>query len=503
MKKLITLIISVLVAAVFFAGCGGVYTPPIISGGGSQGSGSGTGQGGQQTDPPEDGYTFTVTLTEGGNPYSPKPGQEITARWSGDDGHNYEATFNMLGVATQSGMDGDFKVTLSNLPDNYTYNPNGIYANNNHRDVTVELLPIITPAGTSQGTNYDTDCIVLQQTGTYRVQLNDRDQIVYFEYSPPRHGKYFIESWVDVSANEINPKANYHVGTSAWHNPNYQEYDGGGASSSFTKNFRFVAENPEGYQNVFCLGIHADCVSSDLYPVTVDFTITYEGEASDPEGETVVIEANGPFLREYGGRYFDEEGSFHEFVEEVNGNLDDIAYIKNADGTVTDLIKRHDDGFYYVTDRDTGEESKIYVMLSKNTAYFKNYVAEDCTDAFLHNDYFHREWSQLDDGHLHTFPLRLGIGDYNYDEFYYKDYHEFMQAYTGYEPGDVNGPVYNDSKSHCNKDGAHPVNDELKTFLQEYAKHYLIFRDGFGNGEGIGINSSENFMWLFACGIYS
>lgn len=491
MKRILISLICFLTIAVFCAGCGGVYTPPIITGPGeTQGGEPG---GGNPGETPEEGYTFTVSLVSNGKPYEPVPGQNIKAHWTGDDGHsNYEAAFNPLGVASCSGMDGDFRVTLSDIPSGYTYNPNGIYANNNHRDVEVELLAI-QPLSGGKGTGLY-DCFSMNRTGTYRAEVESAEQIIYYEFTPSETGKYFIESWVDISANEINPKINYHRGTIAWKNTAYIEYDSGGTASTYTKNFRLVAEcAPAEVGSSWCFGLHVDCVSDELYPATVDFTISYEGEASDPEGVTVVAESNGPYYS------YDETGKFTEFAS-LSPVLDDF-----------DAGYNEDDGYYHLYNEETGkyDGAMVYVMLTNNTYYFDSYVAEDCNDSFRHCDYFHPEWSDPElypDGHLHYFPLRLGIGDINYDEFYFKDYCQFISIYTGYyRETDASGSptiVYHDDLRKCNRDGAHPVNEELKTFLQEYAKHYSVFHDGDGGGEQIGLNSSEESMWLFACGIY-
>lgn len=502
MKRAIILIITLILAAAFSAGCGGVYTPPIITDqgdGGGQDGGDGGSSGGE-----EEGYTFTVTLTEqGGATYNPVG---ITARWTDDGGHIAEAAFNANGIAAKSGMDGDYRVTISNLPDGFTYNPNGNYADNDNRDVTIELLPIVSPAGGHTGSDPYTDCIVMNTTGTYRAIVSSAEEGLYYSYRPTVPGKYYIESWVDAAVNEINPRIRRFSGSFANINENdYEDCDTGGASSSFTRNFRYVVECPQGYVgNVWTFKLFADCVSEELYPATVDFSITYEGDASSAEGETYVITSNGPYYP-----YDDENGENFARFAERGINLDDIAYRRNADGTLTDRIKLNpEDGFYYIIDPDTGEYlKKIYVKLESATYYFEN-VGEPPYDAFLHNYYFHPEWEEDQDPRLDSFDLRLGVGDYNYDEFHYNDYHHFMETYTGrYREPDPEREgkeiiVLHEDLRKCNKDGAHPVNEELKTFLQEYAKHYLIFRDGDGGGEELGISSSEKCMWLFACGTY-
>lgn len=492
MKKLLVITICAILAAVFCAGCNGVYTPPIYTDPNVDVNPDDPGNDpGPET--PEEGYTFTVSLIEGGKPYTPTPDQNIRARWVGDDGYSYEAEFNTLGVASHSGMDGDFRVTLSNIPKGYTYDPNGIYSNNNRRNVSVELLPIISPSGGRKGTEPYQDAIVMTQTGTYRATVSEKDEGLWYRFDPKQPGLYYVESWVDVSANEINPKLVRYSGSSAYINmSDYEDCDSGGSASTFTKNFRMVVNCAKDYVgNVWWFRLYADCVSEELYPATVDFTISYQGEATNPDGETVVITANGPFADNV-----DEGDQFFGFAA-ANVNLD--VYGKQ--------IGLGDDGFYHMYSTETGkyDGATVYVKLTTPTYIFEHYNAGDgfdeepLDDAFLHCDYFHPEWAEQG-GHLHSFPLRLGIGTYQSDDFFYKDYHAFISEYTGYD--DTGKKT---AEGHCNSDGAHPVNEELKTFLYEYAKNSPqtpFFKDGDGVGEIMGVDASEQYMWLFACGIY-
>lgn len=289
MKKFLLILLSLMLVAVFaVTGCNGVYNPPIVP---PDTSGDGGGTTTPPDEPPvDDGkIIFTVTLICEGQNFHPET--DIRAQWSGEDGL-YEEKFNALGVASRE-LDGDYIVTLSNVPEQYTYDPNDLTADNDHRNLIIELLPIIPTSGTGSGLY---SSITITRTGTYRTRLNSRDHIVYYMYQPTSAGRYSIQSWVDVNANEINPIMDYHNGTFAWKNPTPTIYNDGGRSSTFTKNFKFeLSISSAGIGNTWTFGLHADCTGS--YPITVDFTIKLEGTY---EGGGIIYEEvfpNGPFAQ--------------------------------------------------------------------------------------------------------------------------------------------------------------------------------------------------------------
>ena len=68
-----------------------------------------------------------------------------------------------------------------------------------------------------------------------------------------------------------------------------------------------------------------------------------------------------------------------------------------------------------------------------------------------------------------------------------KDYNVFIDTYVKY----------------CNNEGAHPVTQELREFLQSYAITMSLFTDGEGLAEiYYNLTAGEDDMWLFACGYY-
>ncbi len=548
MKKFIFLIICAVIISVLCVGCGGTYNAAIISpptSGSTSGSDSGSDPSGD--DGEESTYVSTVTLTSEGEVYAPPAGAHIKARWASLDDANFyfDAEFNTLGVATVSGLDGDYRITLSDIPSNYTYNPNGNYrVTAKSRDLNIDLFPITPTTGTGKGLYESQGCIILSDVGTYRAKLDSASDIMYYEYRPNKTGYYHVQSWIDTSANEVNPYIERYNGTFA---AKYlaEEVDDGGDFSTYTKNFKMEVNCPKGYiGNSWTFAIHANCISEELYPVYVDFTISYEGEAIAIDGRVEVQVANGPFApciaSSDGASYpIKPSGTFHEFANS-GVNLDNFAYERRLTEGTTDsyeivpLIGLGEDGFYHKYNSATQkfDGDTIYVKLTNagGVGYFFTHADEgirgDVTydDAFWHCNYFHPE--EAWDERMDSFPLKLGVGDYNTDEFFYKDYHQFISQYTGKfrEPNpdpeggrdvivDYPHPDSKDPKkmvahnadgyfNRCNADGTHPLNEELKVFLQEYAEHYGLFKDGDGKAELIGLNASEDYMWLFCCGTY-
>ena len=443
MKKFFTILLIILLI-VSLASCG-TYKPPIITGdpygdGEDNPSGGGT----KPTDPTDpDKRVFTVTLYSEGRRFSPNV--TFYAQWtSADKTEIINAPFNALGVAQTDQLDGEYRVTLSGLPDDYTYDPNGIFVDNDHRDVNIELLPIIETK--NRGTNYGNDCIEVEKLGTYRHVFNAKNEKVWFRYHPTAQGKYVIESWVDVTENEVNPVMIHYYGNAAGYvNEDYPAgtYDGGGTSSTYSKNFRFELElsgNMVG--NVWYFQLYAECKGE--YPINVDFTIKLIGDYGGAEENFEPVLPTGPFLNTR------PDGAWTYNYRDNNKVLDSSRF------------KLNDDGFYYLYDEvayasNGGWGPMLFAKLSRDNEIMT-------TDGNL--------------GFTHPLvPLRFGG----------KDYTSLMKTYSTF----------------CNIDGAHPVTQELRDFLQHYASAQSLFADGERDAElFLGLTAAEEDMWLFACGYY-
>ena len=398
------------------------------------------------TDPDEEKLVFTVTLYSEGRRFSPNV--TFYAQWTSEDKTEIiNAPFNALGVAKTEGLDGEYRVTLSGLPNDYTYDPNGIYVDNDHRDVKIDLLPII--ATKNKGTDYYTDCIEVSKLGTYRHTFTAKDQRAWFRYYPTAQGKYVIESWVDVTENEVNPVMVHYVGSTQYVNLDYPAgiYDEGGTSSTYSKNFKFELELSKGMVgNVWIFQLYANCKGE--YPVNVDFTIKLIGDYGGTEEVYEPVLPNGPFLNTR------PSGTWQYNYADNAQRLDDARF------------KLKEDGFYYEYDAvkyasNNGWGPMLFAKITKD-AEAMNYSEGGDSGGFANN------------------PLvRL--------RFNGKDYTTMIKTYATY----------------CNSDGAHPVTEELKEFLQAYAIANRMFADGGGQAEQYyNLIAGEADMWLFACGYY-
>ena len=278
-KQIIALIL--LLASVFsLASCTGEYVGPS-NGGGGNGGGSGDNDNEfvppvMNDDPTDD---FTVTLTADGEPYSPR--MEMLAYWT--DGYSvFAAKFGKDGIARVDGLDGDYRVTLSAVPNEYTYDPNSNIATNDERDITVELhtLNVLTGTGTSSYSGHS-----ISKTGVYSATLKSADEGIFFMYSPTENGIYTIESWADTTADNVNPYIDIYSGTFAW-NIYQRTIDDGGSVGSYTTNFKHdVRLTQDQVGNNFIFAVKADS-RTGKYPITVTFAIKRDGGFEYPKDDT-------------------------------------------------------------------------------------------------------------------------------------------------------------------------------------------------------------------------
>ena len=444
MKKFLLIILS-LIIAVLFAGCSFVTTPDD--------SANGKPDNNLPDNVEDEGTVFKVTLIYENAPFYPM--ETMRAQWTGEDGV-YDAEFNVFGVAQITGLDGDYRVTLSNVPTGYTYDPNNHYADNYNTDITIEILKL-NPWGPGSGTN-TLSAIEVRQLGTYRASLTERNQWIYFKYRPLAAGVYSIQSWVDIVANEVNPiLERYNANSGGW-SEWIRRSDSGGSASSFTKNFRMdisisAAEIPsdEGQDgNIWLFAIHADVANEVLYPVIIDFTIKFEDDYFFKENNYELVEANGPFADGEWWANHPITGNTFRYV------FEDTDKAMSTSHPLGEIMLNAADGFYHFYNKETGTFGDIlYVKLTQPNLFI------DAENGFVSVQVSSR--------------------------FEGKDYSEFLITYTNF----------------CREaDGIHPVNAELQKFLQLYAIGQQLFDDGDGYAENLGYNSSEDNMWLFAVGYF-
>lgn len=203
MKKFITFIITLaMVAVCALSGCT-EYIPPV----------SPAEKPGSSTDTPdipdtpgtgtdEDKDCFTVTLYYLGEKYSPQ--DDIYAQWS-DGTSVYRSKIGEDGVARNNQLDGDYVVTLSKVPEGFTYEPNNYIATNNSKNTDIILYKINSFSNNKDGSNFFTDIIKLPSTGAYRITFTEPNQRKYFSVVPKSSGEYVFQSLIDITANEVNP----------------------------------------------------------------------------------------------------------------------------------------------------------------------------------------------------------------------------------------------------------------------------------------------------------
>ncbi|MBQ9116802.1 MAG: hypothetical protein IJY04_07235, partial [Clostridia bacterium] len=337
MKKRI-LCLALALTLLFLASCG-EYKPaikdPDATGGdnSSGGEGSGGEGGGADTTPIDD--AFTVTLSVNGVKLVPSAG--IYAQWT--DGFSFHrAEFDAEGIAKIGGLDGDYRVTLSSVPDGYTYDPTAYVVTNDEKSVDIKLYKLGRTSGT--GLNLYENIITLNSVGVYRTEFTTEGQVFYYQFYPRESGLYSIESWVDTTANKLNPSLDIYNGSTAYKVFSHT-LDDGGVASTYTKNFKYeVHIDDSEIGNVFAFGIKVTA-KDGKYPISVDFAVKLDGEFDRVSEQQIMIPTQ---IRDVAAEF----DSSYEFVGAetlVNGH-----YI--FDGSRYGL--NPDDGYYHVYNEETG-----------------------------------------------------------------------------------------------------------------------------------------------------
>lgn len=432
MKKVLLLILAALFTIVF-AGCG-TFSPPIelpeepI-------------EGENPVTPPiepgdDDRDIYRVNLTCENQPFYPT--EPMFALWTGEEGVHM-AQFNRLGIAQIADLDGEYRVTLSNLPKGYTYDINGYSVDNTKMDVTIELFKIVSERDLHSSYTDLYHCVEVKSMGTYRTVITSASEWIYYEFSPTQQGRYSIESWVDVTANDINPKVMIYMGNSQM---KYllRTQDDGGTESTYTKNFRYeVSLRQDELGHVFTFAVGASKIGN-TYPVTLDFTIKREGEVSGF------------------GTLYSKVTPRHEFTDDTKVKPSgEFTYIYKSNGDILsddNIFYNPDDDYYHLNSPDG---AILYAKIGVDSEIIQTQSRKGFLDPLI--------------------SLK----------FMAKDYYDFIDYYVFYS----------------NEDGVHPVTPELKDFLFDYSVNQRFFNDGNGWAEIHGLNSSEEDQWLFNCGYYS
>lgn len=401
--------------------------------------------------PIETGVEFTVSLI-----YNKKimiPTEKVTVYWV-DDYVQYSQEINDQGVAKQK-LDGDFSVYIDNIPDGYTYNPNIYKANNENPNVKIELLKIgkiSKGKGTALYKEYK-----ITSTGTYRCEITKNTQQVFYEYEPKTAGYYIIESLVNIYEDTVNPKIDAYTGTSQHKVTPPKTIDDGGISKKggYTKNFKWVVQLTEAMlNNVYTFAIHCE-VKNGVFPVSIDFSITYVGEYVVDPTVTQLMQA--------------KEANF------ITPNHKGI--YRNADGGTGSYYERRSNGSGILNGDNYkyNEETGYYHLYDKNTDTYGPILCAAITTPCA----FYDESLNRIESHGNK-DLTVSNGTENYKQFIEISY-----------------------AAACNSDGVCYVTKELKEFLQKFSISQRLFIDGTGYCEIVsGVFATEEDQWLFACGYY-
>lgn len=468
MKKLLTIALALLMV-LGLAGCG-EYKPPVQNGGNNTDI-TQPPQGDDPTKPgePESAH-FTVTLYEikvEKNAHGEisteskfEKTQNIYAQWYDlESTAIYKAEFKE-GVASVSGLDGDYAVTLSSLPEGYTYNPNDNIATNDNRDIKIYLYKINEPNGKrSMGVGEENwNLTVVNNTrGALRATITKPGEVVRFYYTTGNYGEYSIESIIDTTANVINPILEVYDASSAYVNVGSRAvYDVGGAANTFTKNFRFERTMDRGWVFIFC--IRTESLNENAYPINIDFIIDKDGELNpDPSAifETAVAKEAKPYTNFPTGVSFKYVASLDETGRNIlNGNLFKLDDREKVNGQPNPEY-----GHYRFYDKETDTYGgTLFAKINKNCEFVITETGTGFVDPKMAKRFF------------------------GYDYTY------FLESYARYTNGD----------------GVYPVTEELKNFFMNFSKAQGYFSDGNGWAETEGnYNSSEKNQWLFPCGYYN
>lgn len=482
--KRILVVVTIIILAVTMVACN--YKPATDSGNNNvnENGGSSSGGNGSSDDAGTSGDLFTVKLTSKEN----IPAAYIItlkAIWTDIESLNgafYSASFDKDGVATVSGLDGDYRVTLSALPEGYTYNPNIYFVSNDSRDVEIALYKLSKPTNENTATGAVNPAspkdpgnfYQLSSTGAYRAVLTEDnfEAGVWYTYKPTTAGTYSVESLIDITANKLNPILDQHGGSFAMvDSDNATTIDGGGEGSTYTKNFRYEIEiEPNKLGNVYHFRIYATTLDKGVFPIDVDFILERDGDVTgtgSQKAETVSVTHDFDALD---SSVFDEvsDGQFEAYAKYDGHNnvLDGNNIYYAGDEATTEEDKKRLDYYYYLD--SNGNKKVLFVQISVDNIAFATETEKGFTDYKNRPKYIE---GKDDDGNTH---------------YYY--YVDFISTYNEHS-----------------QNGCYPLTKELKLFLQRFSKARGLFDDGDGIAEKNGKNSlssSESNQYLFACGVY-
>ncbi len=454
MKRALLIVISFIMVICFaLAGCG-EYNSLSSRPGGSGSNDPSNPSGPIDPSGPQDGDDeehFTVSLSYHNSKYVPRT--NIYAQWTGSDGNIYRAQFNTSGVAEANAeLDGEYRVTLGNVPENFAYNPNIYLADNDNKHITVVLedyrdLTAVTELIYSQS-------VTLSLNTIYRLVLPKTKYFGLFRIS----GCIF-ETWCDIVENDINVKLTGYMSNGGGFINEASAFTlaGGGASSSYTKNIRAdLSQGDTAGMNMFMLTATS---RSGRQPIVVFFRIGERG--SNQGGDEPYIPPKEYEIEDRSLlKMIQPSGTFSFCWQYTSGKVCRGSDYKLFPKGETDSEGNQGDGYWHEYDAEKNVYGRIlYAVISRDTPVIQ-------TESL---------------GGLAALSLRIPSEGISYDKM--------MSEYVKF----------------CNRDGAHPVTEDLRKCIYSFALREHYFDDGNGwceDGSGLNIRSNETDMWLFTCGMY-
>ena len=554
-KKLIALLMSFIFILSLVA-CG-TYNPPINTDTNSntdtgldQSTDSDTNSD-TESDVPSDSETgfsddaFTVMLRYNDEKYIPE--EEIIVYWKNENTLE-SCVINERGYAGTEKLDGDYRVTLSSVPEGMAYNPNVHTATNDERHIIIDIYDLNTTRGKGRDPY---NGIKLSKTAVYSVTLSSKSQIVYFDFTPTANGMYTVESWMDISEGKYNPYCDAYTGSVAYKLFD-KTIDGGGAEGIYTKNFKNgIDVNDDMIGNVLTFGIHVDSESAENYPVEVVFAVQLNGgfdKITNHEYDMYVPE--DPYAYKAGCITYGSDYKIVYAEEPIPGRED--AYMFNADSYR--LWKKEDggDGYYHVYDVEKYSKTNypdgyskgypegygpiLYASISVPTRFldrpFTNFEIESKPLSIKVSDDLRVNYKHFIEGYssLATKMFDPAMGGWISSYYCFKgcpchpdeQIYDFVclegctkclddcrQMKKGFvlEYDEDGNPIsfFEGVQAYANADGGVAVTEELKTFLYRLSVAQRYFADGEGwveTNDKISVDSSDEAQWLFACYYY-
>ncbi len=523
MKKVFALLLAVLLLFALTA-CGEYHSAPDAPSVNAPGQEDAPSQPGNTPGATEDPDAFTVSIRYNGQPYIPKKKDEMKAQWT--DGFSfYTADFSEDGIARVSGLDGDYQVTLKGLPEGYLYNCNAYMATNDQKNVVIDIYRPVRTSG--YGVNAY-DCIEINKTGVYRVELTSPDHKVFFEYAPNTSGTYSVESWVSMAEGNYNPMVDVYTGTTAFKTFSYTLNDGG-ISSGYTQNFKHIVEIADeqistGGQSVFTFAVHADS-KNGVYPIYVDFAIQLNGSFFLDHHTAQMIIPTEEFKQT--PEYDPNEYTFKWAETTTKGVEGRYEY----DGSMFKLWPKEEggDGYYHVYNAETNKYGEIlYAKISQPHRFtelaFTNIEDPGNKSLTIYGTENHKLFIQGLAALLVDQPGDAGMY-FCLSECPCLAEHKCIgvcgeSCGTCLEdcrrlPDDLITEIAENGgeiplrmqgyAAFTNSDGVYAVTEELRHFLQGFSVSQRYFADGQGwveTNPTIKVDATEEDQWLFACGYY-